>query len=115
LGVIIVADGPIDAGADPVFDMSGAVADDPWRKARPDLLTQASIQRAAERVVKDSWRDWVPVANASFDPSYITPTGIFSPPGTWRFSISAVQVLYEGGQRKILLRQRELTLDQAKI
>ena len=31
-----------------------------WRTARPDLITQAAIQRAAERVVKDSWRDWFP-------------------------------------------------------
>lgn len=115
LGVIIAADGPIDAGADPVFDMTGAFDDNAWRTARPDLITQASIQHAAERVVHDSWRDWVPVANASFDPAYVTPTGIFSPPGTWRFTLSATQVLYEGGQRKILLRQRELTLDQAKI
>jgi outer membrane protein TolC len=115
LGVIIVANGPVDAGADPVFDMTGVFEDTAWRKARPDLITQASIQRAAERVVSDSWRDWVPLATAEFDPSYITPTGIFSPPGTWRFSLSATQVLYEGGQRKILLRQREITLDEAKI
>jgi outer membrane protein TolC len=115
LGVIIVADGPIDAGADPVFDMNGAFEDSAWRTSRPDLITRASIQRAAERVVKDSWRDWVPVATASFDPSYITPTGIFSPPGTYRFTLGATQVLYEGGQRKILQRQREITLDQAKI
>ena len=115
LGVIIVADGPVDAGADPVFDMTGAFDDTAWRSARPDLITRASIQRAAERVVKDSWRDWIPVATASFDPSYITPAGIFSPPGTYRFTLSATQVLYEGGQRKILQRQREITLDQAKI
>ena len=115
LGVIIVADGPVDAGADPVFDMAGAFEDNAWRTARPDLVTRGAIQRAAERVVKDSWRDWVPVATASFDPSYITPTGIFSPPGTYRFTIAATQVLYEGGQRKILERQRQITLDQAKI
>ena len=115
LGVIIAADGPVDAGADPAFDMTGAFDDNAWRAARPDLATRASIQRAAERVVKDSWRDWIPVATASFDPSYVTPSGIFSPPGTYRFTIAATQVLYEGGQRKILERQRQITLDQAKI
>jgi outer membrane protein TolC len=115
LGVIVVATGPVDAGADPAFDMTGAFEDSAWRAARPDLMTQASIQRAAERVVKDSWRDWIPVATASFDPSYVTPAGIFSPPGTYRFTVSATQVFYEGGQRKILLKQREITLDQAKI
>jgi len=115
LGVVIAADGPIDAGADPVFDMTGAFDDNAWRAARPDLITRASLQRAAERVVNDSWRDWIPVATASFDPSYVTPAGIFSPPGTYRFTLSATMVLYEGGQRKILERQRQITLDQAKI
>ncbi len=115
LGVILAADGPVDAGADPAFDMSGAFEDTAWRTARPDLITRAAIQRAAERVVQDSWRDWLPTATASFDPAYVTPAGIFSPPGTWRLTLSATQVIYEGGQRKIALHQRNITLDQAKI
>jgi len=115
LGVIIAADGPVDAGADPVFDMTGAFADDAWRTARPDLITQAAIQRAAERVVQDSWRDWLPVATASFDPALVRPAGLFAPAGTFRFTLTATQVIYEGGQRKIALKQRDLTLDQAKI
>jgi outer membrane protein TolC len=115
LGVILAADGPVDVGADPAFDMSGAFEDTAWRTARPDLITQATIQRAAERVVADSWRDWVPTATASFDPAYVTPAGLFAPAGTWRFTVSATQPIYEGGQRKIALRQREITLDQARI
>ena len=115
LGVIIAADGPVDVGAEPAFDMTGAFSDDAWRTARPDLITQATIQRAAERVVRDSWRDWVPTATASFDPAYVTPAGLFAPAGTWRFTLSATQPIYEGGQRKVALRQREITLDQARI
>jgi outer membrane protein TolC len=115
LGVILAADGPIDAGADPVFDLTGAMDDNAWRTSRPDLITQATLQRAAERVVKDSWRDWVPVVNVSFDPSYVTPAGLFQPANSWRLTILAIQPIYEGGQRKIALDQRELTLDQTKI
>jgi hypothetical protein len=40
LGVIVAADTPIDAGADPPFDMTGAMDDTAWATARPDLLTQ---------------------------------------------------------------------------
>jgi len=115
LGVILAADGPIDAGADPLFDLTGAMDDNAWRTSRPDLITQATLQRAAERVVKDSWRDWVPVVNASFDPSFIAPAGLFQPARSWRLTIVAIQPIYEGGQRKIALDQRELTLDQTKI
>lgn len=115
LGVLLTADGPVDAGADPVFDMSGAFEDAAWRTARPDLLTQAAIQRAAERVVKDSWRDWVPTATASFDPTFLHPASLFTPEGTWRLTLSATEPIYEGGQRKLALAQREISLDQSKI
>lgn len=115
LGVIIAADGPVDAGADPVFDMAGAFEDTAWRTARPDLITQAAIQRAAERVVKDSWRDWVPTATASFDPTFLHPASLFTPAGTWRLTLSATEPIYEGGQRRIALTQRQISLDQSKI
>jgi len=115
LGVLVVADGPIDAGAEPAFDMAGTMDDRAWATSRPDMMTQAAIQRAAERVVKDTWRDLVPNVNASFDPAFVTPAGLFQPSKTWRFTISTTYALYEGGQRKILAKQRELTLDQAKI
>ena len=115
LGVIVAADTPIDAGADPPFDMTGAMDDTAWATARPDLQTQAAVQRAAERVVKDSWRDWVPIVNTSFDPTYVTPSGLFQPSRAWRLTFLAIQPIYEGGQRRIALRGRELTLDQSKI
>jgi len=115
LGVIIAANGPVDAGPDPVFDMTGTMDDTSWAANRPDLLTQIAVERAAERVVKDSWRDWVPIVNASFDPAYVTPASLFQPAGTWRLTFLAIQPIYEGGQRKIAYRQRQLTLDQSKI
>ena len=73
LGVIVVADGPVDAGGEPVFDQAGVMDEEAWRTARPDLVTQAAVQRAAERVLRDSWRDLVPNVSASFDPVYLTP------------------------------------------
>jgi multidrug efflux system outer membrane protein len=115
LGVLVAADGPVDAGAEPRFDMTGAMEDTAWATARPDLVTQAAIRRAAERVVQDSWRDWVPNVNVSFDPTFLTPAGLFQPSRTWRFTVSATQPIYEGGQRRINLRLREIALDQARI
>jgi outer membrane protein TolC len=115
LGVIVVAEGPVDAGADPVFDQTGVMDEDAWRKARPDLVTQAAVQRSAERVLRDTWREWVPNVNASFDPVYLAPAGIFQPSRTWRFSISTNYPIFEGGQRRILKLQREISLDQTKL
>ena len=115
LGVLVVADGPVDAGADPVFDEPGTMEESAWRAARPDIITQAAIQRAAERVVRDSKLDWFPNVNASFDPSYVTPSGLFAPSGTWRFSLSSTYVFFDGGSRQLARRHRELTLEQSKI
>jgi multidrug efflux system outer membrane protein len=115
LGVIVVSPTPVDAGAEPVFDMTGTMDDNTWRTARPDLVTQAAIRRAAERVVADSWRDWVPNVNVSFDPTLLTPAGLFQPARTWRFSVSSTYPVFEGGQRKINLKLREISLDQSRI
>ena len=115
LGVIVVSDGPVDAGADPVLDAPGAMDENAWRAARPDIITQAAIQRAAERVVRDSRLDWFPEVGASFDPAYVTPSGLFSPSGTWRFTLSSTYVVFDGGSRRLARRNRELTLDQSRI
>ena len=115
LGVLVVSDGPVDAGADPVFEEPGTMDENAWRAARPDVITQAAIQRAAERVVKDSKLDWFPNVNASFDPSYVTPSGLFAPSGTWRFTLSSTYVVFDGGSRQLARKNRELSLDQTKL
>ena len=115
LGVIVVADGPVNAGAEPAFDQTGAFDENAWRTARPDLVTQGAIRRAAERVLADSWRDWVPDVNASFDPSYVTPSGLFAPSGTWRISFVTNYSIFDGGQRNLAKRQRAITVEQANL
>jgi outer membrane protein TolC len=115
LGVLVVADGPVNAGAEPVFDQTGAFDENAWREARPDLVTQATIRRAAERVVADSWRDWVPDVTASFDPAYVTPSGLFAPSGTWRVSFVTNYSIFDGGQRRLAKQQRSITLQQATL
>jgi outer membrane protein TolC len=115
LGVLLAEPGPVDAGREPAFDTPAGIDESVWRAARPDLQTQTAIQRAAERVVADSWRDWVPSATASFDPQYITPSGLFQPSRTWRLAVTLSQPVFEGGQRRATRRLRELTLDQSRL
>ena len=63
LGVLIVADGPVDAADEPAFDVPPTTA--PAAAARPlwrtDLRLFAAQQQAAERVVRDSTKDWLAV------------------------------------------------------
>lgn len=115
LGVVLNADGPVDAGAEPAFDVPAATDEASWVAARPDLLTQAAIRRAAERVVKDYWRDWAPIPTLSFDPQIVAPSGLFQPSRTWRFSINMVQPLFDGGQRRATQRVRQLAVESSTI
>jgi outer membrane protein TolC len=111
LGALLVADGPVDVGAEPVFETPSAsdIA------ARTDVQLQQATIKAAERVLGDSGRDWWPTGTFSFDPSFVTPSGLFQPSKTWRATFSFVQPLYEGGQRKALVAQRQVNLNAAKL
>ncbi|MEO7191095.1 MAG: TolC family protein [Vicinamibacterales bacterium] len=114
LGVILAEDGPVDAGGEPAFD-APALADDSWRTSRPDLQTQAAVQRAAEHVVRDNWMDWMPLPVVSFDPVLVAPSGLFQPARTFRFTIQVVQPLFDGGQRRATLRLRQNAVEQSKL
>jgi outer membrane protein TolC len=83
--------------------------------ARPDLVAQAAMIRAAERVVRDSWKDVAPFAEATFDPQYVTPSGLFQPSRTWRLTISVTQPIFQGGLQRAVKREREILFDVTKI
>jgi outer membrane protein TolC len=115
LGVVLAADGPVDAGGEPTFDVAAAVDEAAWRLNRPDLQTQLAVRRAAERVVRDHWVDWAPLPTFSFDPQIITPSGLFQPSRTWRFSITMVQPLFDGGERRARLAVRRQAVQSATL
>lgn len=116
LGVAMASDGPVDAGAEPGFDLPATIDESTWMTMRPDLVTEAAIRRAAERVVKDYyWQEWAPLPVVSFDPQYVTPSSAFSPPRTWRLTVSAVQPVFDGGLRKATKRLRVAEVDQSNL
>jgi outer membrane protein TolC len=115
LGVVLAANGPVDAGSEPAFETTPPSSEAEWMANRTDLQFQTAVQRAAERVVRDSWKDNVPTAAVSFDPLYLTPSGLFQPGRTWRLSISMTHALFEGGQRRANARLREVSRDQASL
>jgi outer membrane protein TolC len=116
LGVIMVADGRVDAGAEPALTTPSSVDETVWIGTRPDLLTQAAIRRGAERIVKDYWkREWAPYPVLSFDPQIVTPSGLFQPSKTWRFSVSMVQPIFDGGQRRATKSINIAAVESAKL
>ena len=115
LGLLAAADGPLDAASEPAFDVGDMPEVDAAIQARSDLQLQAAVRRAAERVVKDTWKEIWPAVTASFDPQVVTPSGLFQTPRTWRFSVNLNQPLYQGGLQRAAVRVRQVAVDQATL
>jgi outer membrane protein TolC len=115
LGVLLVEDGPVDAGPEPTLEPAGSLDEASWMAARPDVRAQNATIRAAERVVHDSRFDWFPNATAAFSPQYVTPAGLFQPSRTWAFTVSLSQPLFDAGQRRAQAALRAVTLSQSKL
>src|SRR5688500_13274074 len=63
LGVLIAADGPVDAAGDPAFELPGPTLNDSdLVRARQDVQVIAARQADAERVAEDSWHKAHPSA-----------------------------------------------------
>ena len=110
----MAADGPMDAVEEPALETPAEVAES-WLLDRTDIrLFDARID-AAGRVVADWWKDWVPQVRASFEPQYITPSGLFQPSGTWRAVVTAAIPIWDGGQRRAVRAIREADLLQTRV
>jgi outer membrane protein TolC len=115
LGVLVVSDGPVDAAAEPSFEIVARPEDESWLGARADVQLFSAQIDAADRVVRDSWRDWVPTATASFEPQLLAPAGLFAPSRSWRGFLQFSVPVFDGGERRIAKRQRQIALDTARI
>ena len=116
LGVLIAANGPVDAASEPVFSIPNP--DEPesgWMSLRPDVRLFVAEERAADRVWRDSSKDWFPTATATFDPQALVPASIFTTARSWRFIVNFSQPLFDGGQRRGQRRFRQANFDIARL
>lgn len=122
LGVAVFAEGPVDAAGDPDLSLAGAAPpDDVWLAERPDVRLFTAELEAADRVVRDSWKDWLPNGVASFTPQYVRPAGFFEPASTWRAVFFLQVPLYDptlGPVKAVRVADREsarLRLDALRV
>jgi outer membrane protein TolC len=98
LGVLVVADGPVDAVDEPAFDLppdtTGALT-----AFRTDLKLFAGQEQAADRIFRDSSKDWWPTLDAIFQPSTTYPSQFFLPGNSWRLLLQANVPIFDSGQR----------------
>jgi outer membrane protein TolC len=115
LGVLLVEDEPVDAGAEPTLEAAGPITEAGWMGARPDVQAQQAVIRAAQRTVRDSRLDWFPSATAAFTPQYVAPAGLFQPSRTWAFTVSFSQPIFDAGQRRATAALRQVALTQSQL
>jgi outer membrane protein TolC len=113
LGVEMTENGPVNAGAVPTLDPPPGGSEAEWLENRPDVRAQAIAIRAADRVVRDTRKEWFPTAGLSFDPSYITPSGLFQPSRTWRLTFSVTQRVFDPSVRATRAL-RQVALERAE-
>ena len=123
LGVLVVADGPVDTAEEPTFTLppdAAAVSAQSTGVAasllpfRTDLKLFSREVDAAARVVHDSSADWWPSLDAIFLPSAVYPAPFFSTARSWRFLLQANVSLFDSGLRSSLKMQRQSALDVSK-
>jgi outer membrane protein TolC len=115
LGVLMASEGPADSAGDPVFNIPPVADEAGWMALRPDLRLFVAEERAADRVWRDSSKDWFPTAIASFDPQALVPASIFSSARSWRFAVTFSQPVFDGGQRRGVKRVREANLNASRL
>jgi outer membrane protein TolC len=114
LGVLVAADGPVDAANEPVFD--AAVEDQPAvLDQRTDIRLLSARQSAAERVLSDSWKDYLPSVAAVFSPQLVAPAGLFANSRSWQASVLFSVPVFDSGFRKGAKRERLALLDTVKF
>ena len=114
LGVLVAANGPVDAADDPMFD--AAVEDAAANlQQRPDIRLLTARQSAAERVLSDSWRDYLPSVTAVFSPQVIAPAGLFAESRSWRGTVLFSVPLFDAGFRRGSRGERSALLDTIRF
>jgi outer membrane protein TolC len=114
LGVQLAENAPVDAGSVPALAPPAGGGMDEWVANRPDVRAQVIAIRAADRVLRDTKKEWFPTASVSFDPVYITPSGLFQPSRTWRLTFAVSQPVFDTTVRARSALRR-VSLDRARV
>jgi outer membrane protein TolC len=117
LGVLVAENGPVTVGDEPVLDvpptLDGAIAAMP--SIRTDLRLAAGREKAASRVVSDSWKDRLPSVSALFQPQFVTPSTTSQPTWSWRLLLQASLPIFDAGSRREKRAEREVLLKETHI
>jgi outer membrane protein TolC len=120
LGVLVAADGPVDAAAEPAFETPAEAGPGTAPVAanlfagRTDVQLSRAQVAAAERVASDAWKNYLPSVMGVVEPQILSPSGLFAPTRSWSTSIVFSMPLFDAGQRRGISRERQALLQIAR-
>jgi outer membrane protein TolC len=129
LSVLVAADGPVDAEAEPTFaipleltDVTAATepgAAQPgtptgWLLDRSDLRLLGARVAAAERVAADSWKDYLPFVSGVVTPQVLAPSGLFAPARSWSAAVLFTVPVFDAGERRGRASERRALVDAVR-
>ncbi|HEY8022648.1 MAG TPA: TolC family protein [Thermoanaerobaculia bacterium] len=120
LGVLLAADAPVDPADEPAFaeigdlDAAEGSALTGLEDRRTDVQTLAARQSAAERVLSDSWRDYLPTLDFALQDLFQSPSTLFQRAQTWQAQLLFSWSLYDGGLRGGRVGERRALVEEAK-
>jgi outer membrane protein TolC len=111
LGVAIFSETPLDVSGDPEIEAAASPSEsDAWMIRRPDVRLFTAQLQAADRVVRDNWKSWLPEGTAFFTPQYVTPAGFFAPAKTWQAFFQLQVPIFDGtigATKRVRIADRE--------
>lgn len=118
LGIVLAADGPVDVSNEPLFQIPNqqevlANADAAIEQRADISLLNAQVA-AAERVVSDSWRDYLPSVVGIFQPQYQNPESLVNPKTSWRALFQFSIPVFDSGLRRGLKIERQAVLQDVE-
>lgn len=112
LGVLVGANGPVDAVDYPDFDIPDELGQ---LTNRTDIQLVIERERAAQRVYSDSWKDRLPSLTAAFTPSLVEPPGLFARAFSWRAQVLFAVPIFDAGFRSGEAAQRLADLNAIRF
>ena len=112
LGVLVGANGPVDAVDYPAFDIPDELGQ---LTNRTDIQLVMERERAAQRVYSDSWKDRLPSLTSVFTPSLLEPPGVFAKAFSWRAQVLFAVPVFDSGLRSGQAAQRLADLNAIKF
>jgi outer membrane protein TolC len=117
LGVLLVSDGPVDAVDVPAFDIPADAGIGTALSARTDLKLFTAQEHAAERVLADNSKSYLPVFSGIFEPQTTYPKQFFIPANSWQALVQGNILLFDSGYRagEKVVRQAAVKTARAKV